>query len=48
MDSPGFSGTHQYGQPFGGFPADEEEHWAGQGYDKVPDEATLEAAVVPA
>lgn len=49
VDAPGFSGTaHQYGQPFGGFPADEDEHWAGRGYDKVPDEATLEAAVVPA
>lgn len=48
MDAPGFSGTHQYGQPYGGFPAEEDEHWAGQGYDKVPDAATLEAAVVPA
>lgn len=49
VDTPGFSGTgHQYGQPYGGFPAEEDEHWAGRGYDQVPDEATLEAVVVPA
>lgn len=47
MDAPGFSGmTHQYGAPFGGFPQGEEDQaWAGRGFDRVPADVTLEPVV---
>ena len=35
MDTPGFAMTHQFGQPFGGFPEDADEardDWAGTGF----------------
>jgi hypothetical protein len=43
VDTPGYSKTHSYGQPFGTSPeTGDDEAWAGPGYDQVPPPEALE------